>query len=84
MLLLDSCYPICSLLMYTYLHCFAYCVENVKLDKGADFGACTPAGKKKSICCSGGLCGAVALKFCRSGQCTKNFPRCYAAYTKLT
>ena len=25
----------------------------------------------KSICCAGGLCGAVALKFWRSGQCGK-------------
>ena len=35
---------------------------------------------KKSIHCTGGLCGAIALKFWRSGQCCEIFPRCYAAY----
>ena len=30
---------------------------------------------KKSICCTGGLCGAVVLKFWRSGQCCKIFPK---------
>ena len=35
---------------------------------------------EKTICCAGGLCGAISLKFWRSGQCAKIFPRCYAAY----
>ena len=39
---------------------------------------------KKSICCTGGLCGAVALKCRRRGPCAKSFPRCYAAYKSVT
>ena len=39
---------------------------------------------EKSICCAGGLCKAVAVKFLGSGQCGKIFPRCYAAYKAVT